>query len=61
MDGGWKQIIEDFIEEFFRFYFPKIHAMIDFEAEIQFLDKELTPKSWSTPRPANAKRTNSSK
>ncbi len=41
MDGGWKQIIEDFVEDFFRFYFPDIHTMIDFEAEIQFLDKEL--------------------
>ena len=41
MDGGWKQIIEDFIEEFFRFYFPKIHALINFKADIQFLDKEL--------------------
>jgi hypothetical protein len=41
MDGGWKQIIEDYLEEFFRFFFPRIHAAIDFGAKYQFLDKEL--------------------
>jgi hypothetical protein len=41
MDGGWKQIIEDYLEEFFRFFFPRIHASINFNAEYHFLDKEL--------------------
>ena len=27
-DGGWKDIIEDFTEEFLRFYFPEVHAAI---------------------------------
>ncbi|MFO7904576.1 MAG: hypothetical protein R6U98_18075, partial [Pirellulaceae bacterium] len=41
MDGGWKQIIEDYLEEFFRFFFPQIHASINFDADYRFLDKEL--------------------
>jgi hypothetical protein len=41
MDGGWKQIIEDYLEEFFRFFFPRIHASINFNAKYHFLDKEL--------------------
>ena len=41
MDGGWKQIIEDYLEEFFRFFFPDVHALIDFQAGYTFLDKEL--------------------
>ena len=41
MDGGWKQIIEDYLEEFFHFFFPQVHAAIDFRRECQSLDKEL--------------------
>ncbi len=41
MDGGWKQLIEDFLEEFFRFFFPQVHAGIDFQQGYQYLDKEL--------------------
>ena len=40
-DGGWKDVIEDFVEEFFAFYFPEIHAAIDFSVPVKFLDKEL--------------------
>ncbi len=40
-DGGWKDIIEDFAEEFFLFYFPQIHEAIDFGCEVKFLDGEL--------------------
>jgi hypothetical protein len=40
-DGGWKDIIEDFTEEFFEFYFPEVHAAIDFTEPVRFLDKEL--------------------
>ena len=28
MDGGWKQVIEDYTEEFFRFFFPEVHAAV---------------------------------
>ena len=41
MDGGWKQVIDDFLEDFFLFYFPAIHSLIDFGEECQLLDKEL--------------------
>ena len=41
MDGGWKQLMEEYLEEFFRFFFPKIHAGIDFGQGYQYLDKEL--------------------
>ncbi len=41
MDGGWKQIIEDYLEEFFRFFFPQVHDAIDFSRDCQTLDKEL--------------------
>ncbi len=41
MDGGWKQIIEDYLEEFFRFFFPAVHAGVDFDQDYQYLDKEL--------------------
>jgi len=41
MDGGWKQIIDDYVEEFFHFFFPQVHAAIDFHQECQSLDKEL--------------------
>lgn len=42
MDGGWKDIIEDFTEDFFEFYFPDIHKRIDFSEGVKFLDKQLT-------------------
>ena len=41
MDGGWKQIIEDYLEEFFQFFFPPVYAAIDFGQGCQSLDKEL--------------------
>ena len=40
-DGGWKDIIEDFTEEFLEFYFPQVHATIDFSRPVEFLDTEL--------------------
>ncbi|MBT3378906.1 MAG: hypothetical protein HN742_18400 [Lentisphaerae bacterium] len=40
-DGGWKDVIEDFTEEFFEFYFPKVHAAIDFTVSPRFLDTQL--------------------
>ena len=41
MDGGWKQVIDDFLEDFFLFFFPAIHSLIDFREKCQLLDKEL--------------------
>ena len=41
MDGGWKQLIDDFLEDFFLFFFPAIHSLIDFREKCQLLDKEL--------------------
>lgn len=41
MDGGWKDVIEDFTEDFFKFYLPEMHRGIDFACGVTFLDKEL--------------------
>lgn len=41
MDGGWKDVIEDFTEDFFKFYLPEMHRGIDFTCGVTFLDKEL--------------------
>ena len=41
MDGGWKQVIEDYVEEFFRFFFPALYAQIDFARGYRFLDADL--------------------
>ena len=41
MDSGWKDVIEDFTEDFFRFYLPEIHQGIDFAQGVKFLDREL--------------------
>ena len=41
MDGGWKQVIEDYLEDFFRFFFPAVHAEIDFSRPCEYLDKQL--------------------
>lgn len=30
MDSGWKDVIEDFTEDFFLFYLPETHQGIDF-------------------------------
>jgi hypothetical protein len=40
-DGGWKDIIEDFTEEFFEFCFPEVYAAVDFRYAPEFLDTEL--------------------
>jgi hypothetical protein len=41
MDGGWKQLIEEYLEGFFGFFFPAVHAEIDFGRGYEYLDKEL--------------------
>ena len=40
-DGPWKKIITLYFHAFMQFFFPQIHALIDWEKEIVFLDKEL--------------------
>ena len=40
-DSGWKDIIPHFVEQFFQFYFPDIHAAIDFSTPPRFLDTVL--------------------
>jgi len=40
-DGPWKEILEHYLELFFAFFFPHIHAQIDWEKGYVFLDKEL--------------------
>jgi hypothetical protein len=41
MDSGWKDVIEDFTEDFFCFYLPEMYEGINFEQGVTFLDKEL--------------------
>ncbi len=40
-DSPWKEAIEEYFQECLAFFFPKIHADIDWAAGYQFLDKEL--------------------
>lgn len=41
-DNGWKEVIENYFEEFIFYFFPEIHKEIDFNAGFQFLDKEFS-------------------
>ncbi|MFN8488474.1 MAG: DUF4351 domain-containing protein [Caldilineaceae bacterium] len=40
-DSPWKEIIEDFFEDFMAFFFPEAHTQIDWSQPAEFLDKEL--------------------
>ena len=40
-DSPWKDIIERFFCDFIAFFFPDVHAGIDWDKEYTFLDKEL--------------------
>ncbi|WP_031388492.1 DUF4351 domain-containing protein [Desulfonatronum thiodismutans] len=40
-DSPWKIALERYFPEFIAFYFPRIHARIDWQAGYEFLDKEL--------------------
>jgi hypothetical protein len=40
-DSAWKDIIEELFEVFLAFFFPAMHADIDFSKGYTFLDKEL--------------------
>jgi hypothetical protein len=41
-DSPWKDIIEAYFEDFMRFFFPHIHAEIDWLRGYEFLDQELS-------------------
>ncbi len=41
LDSPWKDIIELHFEEFMVFFFPQVHALIDWGKDYEFLDKEL--------------------
>ncbi len=40
-DGPWKEAIEEWFENFLAFFFPPVHASIDWSRRFEFLDKEL--------------------
>jgi hypothetical protein len=41
-DLPWKDIIEAYFEAFMQFFFPEIHAEIDWSRGYEFLDQELS-------------------
>jgi hypothetical protein len=41
-DSPWKDILEVYFEDFVQFFFPQIHAEIDWSRGYDFLDQELT-------------------
>jgi hypothetical protein len=40
-DGPWKEVIEGYFQDFLAFFFPDIHADIDWSKGYEFLDTEL--------------------
>ena len=40
-DNGWKEMLDGFFEDFVAFFFPHIHADIDWSRRYEFKDKEL--------------------
>lgn len=40
-DGAWKEVVEEYLREFFDFFFPAASAGIDWARGYRFLDKEL--------------------
>jgi predicted transposase/invertase (TIGR01784 family) len=40
-DSAWKDVIEELLESFLKFFFPDVHKDIDFSKKIEFLSKEL--------------------
>jgi len=41
IDSPWKTLIEQYFEEFMAFFFPKVHATIDWTQGYEFLDQEF--------------------
>ena len=40
-DQPWKEAIEDYLEQFLEFFFPQVHALVDWSRGYESLDKEL--------------------
>lgn len=40
-DSVWKEVLDAYFKEFLEFFFPDIHAEIDWNRKYEFLDKEL--------------------
>jgi hypothetical protein len=40
-DSPWKDILEQYLEAFLQFFFPTLHAQVDWSRGYEFLDKEL--------------------
>jgi len=40
-DSPWKEVLEEYLEDFFALFFPEAHADIDWTRGFTFLDKEL--------------------
>jgi hypothetical protein len=40
-DSSWKAVLERYFPQFLEFFFPQIHAEIDWQRGWEFLDKEL--------------------
>ena len=40
-DSPWKEALEFFFEDFIKFFFPHVHADVDWSRGVEFLDKEL--------------------
>lgn len=40
-DSPWKEILDDYFQDFMLFFFPDTHAAIDWPRGVEFFDKEL--------------------
>jgi hypothetical protein len=52
-DAAWKTALDSWIEQFFEFFFPRIHSRIDWsrppqslEQEFQKIQAQIDPASW---------------
>jgi hypothetical protein len=41
-DSPWKDVLEAYFQDFMQFFFPDIHAEIDWSRGYEFLDQELS-------------------
>ena len=49
-DSAWKDILDTRLKEFLEFFFPQIHADVEWARGYEFLDKELDPILRDAPR-----------
>ena len=40
-DASWKEALERYFEQFLAFFFPQIHAEVDWQRGCEFLDSEF--------------------